>query len=309
METAVDGHAGVEPVLWRYGVVEVAWLEHGTWLTPARAPEQAVGLLLAYGGTVQVGLEDQGRAPAPVCAAPRGREGPFAHGERFRDLVGDSGWLWDGRAPLVVWPCPPGRGLLVRLPVEVLAARLGGVAVHHGLVLRADQGSGAVCAQMLAALAAQAPLLSPAQRQALGDSALDTLVVWLRGEHLARAHLSPRHSEQLAAICDYIECYLDDDQLCPRTLANRFGISVRYLHRLFAPTGTSVARWIAIRRLETIRGELLQRGGSRGTIRDVATRWGFHDMAHFSRAFRQHFGEPPWSYLRRRTGRVPHVEL
>ncbi|NWF78580.1 MAG: helix-turn-helix domain-containing protein [Chloroflexi bacterium] len=183
------------------------------------------------------------------------------------------------------------------------------MAVHHGLVLRADQGSGAVCAQMLAALAAQAPLLSPAQRQALGDSALDTLVVWLRGEHLARAHLSPRHSEQLAAICDYIECYLDDDQLCPRTLANRFGISVRYLHRLFAPTGTSVARWIAIRRLETIRGELLQRGGSRGTIRDVATRWGFHDMAHFSRAFRQHFGEPPWSYLRRRTGRVPHVEL
>lgn len=305
----MDGHAVGEPLFWRYGVVEVAWLEHATWLMPARAPEQVMGLLLAHGGTVQVGLEDHGRSPAPVCSAPRGREGPCAHGERFRELVGDSGWLWDGRAPLVVRPCPPGRGLLVRLPVGVLAARLGDVAVHHGLVLRADQGSGAVCAQLLAALAAQAPMLSPAQRQALGDSALDALVVWLRGEHVARAHLSPRHSEQLAAICDYIECYLDDDQLCPRTLANRFGISVRYLHRIFAPTGTSVARWIAIRRLETIRGELLQRGGSRGTIRDVATRWGFHDMAHFSRAFRQHFGEPPWSYLRRRTGHVPCMEM
>mgnify|MGYP005843335839 FL=1 len=305
----MDGHTVVEPVFWRYGVVEVAWLEQATWRMPVRASEQALGLLLAHGGTVQVGLEDHGCVPAPVYAAPGGREGSCVRGERFRELVGDSGWLWDGRAPLVVRPCPPGRGLLVRLPVGVLAARLGDVAVHYGLVLRTDQGSGAVCAQLLAALATQAPTLSPAQRQALGDSALDALVVWLRGEHVARAHLSPRHSEQLAAICDYIECYLDDDQLCPRTLANRFGISVRYLHRIFAPTGTSVARWIAIRRLETIRGELLQRGGSRGTIRDVATRWGFHDMAHFSRAFRQHFGEPPWSYLRRRTGHVPYMEM
>ncbi len=303
----MDGHAVVEPTLWRYGVVEVAWLEQAARLMPTRSPEQTVGLLLAHGGAVQIGVEEHWWASAPVCAASVSEDGPGSYGERVRELVGDSGWLWGGCAPLVVWPCPPGRGLLVRLPVGVLAARLGGVAVRDGLVLRADQGSGAVCAQVLTALAAQAPLLSAEQRQALGDGALDALVVWLRGEHVAHAHLSAYHSEQLAAIYDYIERYLDDDQLCPRTIANRFGISVRYLHRLFVPTGTSIARWIVIRRLETIRGELLQCGGSRGTIRDVATRWGFHDMAHFSRVFRQHFGEPPGAYIRRRVG-VPHLK-
>lgn len=308
METAVDGHTVVELALWRYGVVEVAWLGQAARLVPTRAPEQAVGLLLAYEGPVQVRVEEPWQPPAPARAVSAGTDALRSYGPWTRDLGVNSGWLWDGRTLLTVWPCPPGRGLFVRLPAAVLTARLGGIVVHNGLVLRADQGSGAVCAQLLAALAAQATLLSAEQRQALGDSALDALIVWLRGEHTARAQLSARHSEHLAAIYDYIECYLDDDQLCPRTIANRFGISVRYLHRLFAPTGTSVARWIAIRRLETIRGELLQCGASRGTIRDVATRWGFHDMAHFSRVFRQHFGEPPWAYVRRRVG-APYLEV
>jgi len=216
-------------------------------------------------------------------------------------LIPGTAWLWRESAMFVVTPRTPGRALIVRLPAEALIARLGSIADLDRRPLSFDQGSGAICFTLLVALIAQAPLLSHEQRQTLGDGALDAIVVWLRSEQTVRARLSAHRRELLNAICAYIERYLDDDQLCPRTIANSFGISVRYLHALFTATGTTVAQWITIRRLETIRSELLLRGGERGCIRDVATRWGFHDLSHFSRVFRQHFGTPPLTYIRQRT--------
>ncbi|MGQ9481102.1 helix-turn-helix domain-containing protein [Chloroflexus sp.] len=56
-----------------------------------------------------------------------------------------------------------------------------------------------------------------------------------------------------------------------------------------------------IRRLETIRSELLLRGDDRGCIREIALRWGFHNLNHFSRVFRRYFGLPPLTYIRQRT--------
>lgn len=218
------------------------------------------------------------------------------------ELGSGAGWMWDGHASLMITPHPPGRALLALLPVATVTARLGSITGLTGRVLSATQGGGAICAHMLAAFATQAPLLNGEQRLALGDGALDAIIVWLRSEQKMIGHLSTHRRELLTAISAYIERCLDDDQLSPHAIADRFGISVRYLHMLFASTGITVARWITIRRLEVIRSELLRRGGDRGSIRDVATRWGFHDLPHFSRVFRQHFGEPPSVYVRRRTG-------
>ena len=357
----MERHNVVEPALWRYGAVELTWLEKAVQFAPTLASEQHLTLVLADGGTVDITIAGEdattlarvpdpahsgneqpqlsipnkpigetpiassslhvrcgdadhvGETPASLPQMPlveplRQAPNRFEAGDltdalppQSNTLIPGTAWLWRESATFVVTPRTPGRALIVRLPAEALIARLGSIADLDRRPLSCDQGSGAICFTLLVALIAQAPLLSHEQRQILGDCAFDAIVVWLRSEQTVRVGLSAHRRELLNAICAYIERYLDDDQLCPRTIANSFGISVRYLHALFTATGTTVAQWITIRRLETIRSELLLRGGERGCIRDVATRWGFHDLSHFSRVFRQHFGTPPLTYIRQRT--------
>ena len=70
------------------------------------------------------------------------------------------------------------------------------------------------------------------------------------------------------------------------------------LHLAFAGTGTTVGRWIRDRRLRVCYRELA-RAGTHQTVTDIAFRWGFNDMAHFSRTFKQAFGVTPSGVLSR----------
>jgi len=49
----------------------------------------------------------------------------------------------------------------------------------------------------------------------------------------------------------------------------------------------------------SVSGDLGRRAGSHQTVTDIAFRWGFNDMAHFSRTFKQAFGVIPSSVLSR----------
>jgi AraC-like DNA-binding protein len=73
---------------------------------------------------------------------------------------------------------------------------------------------------------------------------------------------------------------------------------VRYLHRLFKPTGRSVGDWIRELRLEACR-ESLSTGERALSLGELAYRWGFSDQAHFCRAFKARFGIPPGEARRR----------
>lgn len=76
-------------------------------------------------------------------------------------------------------------------------------------------------------------------------------------------------------------------------IAESVGLSPRQVHRLFADEGMSLMRWVWVQRLEQCYRELSQEDQSKRSISDVAYTWGFNDQAHFSRAFRKHFGVSP----------------
>lgn len=94
----------------------------------------------------------------------------------------------------------------------------------------------------------------------------------------------------------FIERNLENPDLKPPYIANALGMSLRTLHLVFAEQGHTVAGWIRARRLERCRAELTK---SRGlyTVSEVAFKWGFNDAAHFSRAFKAHYGVSPRSFL------------
>jgi AraC-like DNA-binding protein len=76
-------------------------------------------------------------------------------------------------------------------------------------------------------------------------------------------------------------------------IATELGCSRRYLYKAFEGEPTTIADYIWEMRLSRSR-EDLRRGQQ--TITDVAYSWGFSSSAHFSTAFKEHFGLTPSEY-------------
>jgi AraC-like DNA-binding protein len=93
-----------------------------------------------------------------------------------------------------------------------------------------------------------------------------------------------------------IEQHLDRPDLSPAWLSAMLGISVRQLHLLFEPSGTTCARYVQTKRLERACA-LLSRSPHR-PVADVAFACGFDSLTTFYRAFRGAFRMSPSDFRR-----------
>lgn len=87
----------------------------------------------------------------------------------------------------------------------------------------------------------------------------------------------------------YALAHLSDPDLGPEQLARVHYVSVRYVHKLFAPLG-GVSTWIRERRLEGAAHDLRS---TERTVSEIAARWGYRDPSSFARAFRHRTGLSP----------------
>jgi AraC family transcriptional activator of tynA and feaB len=93
-----------------------------------------------------------------------------------------------------------------------------------------------------------------------------------------------------------IDARIADPALSPVDVAGSVKVSIRQLHRAFAEHGTTVSRSIRSRRLDGCRREIVQRHGVERSLTQISHRWGFTDLAAFSRAFKAEFGISPRQY-------------
>jgi AraC-like DNA-binding protein len=141
---------------------------------------------------------------------------------------------------------------------------------------------------------AQIPFLSPE----LGDAVLQNLcgLVALACGASEEGRWSGRESlraARLEAAKRYIDQHLAEPGLTPATTAAALGISLRHLHVLFEPTGTSFSQYVTQRRLLQCRAAFTSPTGIRRSVADIAFGWGFNSLASFYRAFEREFGMPP----------------
>jgi AraC-like DNA-binding protein len=80
--------------------------------------------------------------------------------------------------------------------------------------------------------------------------------------------------------------------LTPEKVAGALKVSVRQLHLLFEPSGTSFSQYVLRRRLEACRSALSNPIEGR-SVTNVALAWGFGSLRTFNRTFRQAFGATP----------------
>ncbi|MDQ1129802.1 AraC family transcriptional regulator [Microbacterium sp. SORGH_AS_0888] len=115
------------------------------------------------------------------------------------------------------------------------------------------------------------------------DSALELLRMMLAPAGGAGAHR--------AGAIAWIRRNLGDPSISVTVVADAVGVSERTLARAFAASGGTVARTILDLRLERAH-RILSRPGS-PAVQEVAVACGFVSASHFSRVFRERFGQPP----------------
>ena len=98
---------------------------------------------------------------------------------------------------------------------------------------------------------------------------------------------------KLRQVKDHIALHLSEPDLTPARVAAAMKISVRQLHLLFEPTGTSFSEYVLGRRLEECRAILESSSSRARSVTDIAYAWGFNSLASFYRAFGRRFGVSP----------------
>jgi len=109
-----------------------------------------------------------------------------------------------------------------------------------------------------------------------------------------------QNNSLLSAMQDYVSHNIADPELSARKAASQFGISVRYVHKLFSCCGTTFNAYVCAARLDNIRKDLLCPSWDKRHVSDLAYRWGFNDLSTFNRSFKRRFGCAPTKFRARR---------
>ena len=202
---------------------------------------------------------------------------------------------------LLYWPAafgplcaPPGRFRLVLLGFSGLDPRWAGLREiedeARAVVVR--PGPRPVLSGLLATIADAAEGggegVLAALESALAEI-LSSVLGALGGGPAARAALRRR-------ILRAIERRLDNPHLNLARFAEAEGVSARAVEKLLEEDGRTFSQHLRNRRLERAAEALVDPAQAALAVGEIGFRWGFPDPAHFSRAFRQHFGTTPSIY-------------
>jgi AraC-like DNA-binding protein len=191
--------------------------------------------------------------------------------------------------------------LIVMLPRAMLTER--GIALDP-LMARRLGGSGGVSTLALQTMRnAFAELPSMPETAARGVGEAITQLVHLSLLDLAGQATAQTQREALRErIKQYVAQHLADPALTVDQLARALNCSRRQLYNAFAEEPDGVAGYILARRLEACRRVLADRAQDHRSLTDIALGFGFQNMAHFSRVFRNHLGLPPSDFRRQAAG-------
>lgn len=185
------------------------------------------------------------------------------------------------------------------IPKVSVRALLPEVDSYTARTLRSDRGVGAALRLLVDELIDGNQQLDEDSLALVADAVPGLIAATLRSQGRFEAslpgqcRLTHRHR-----VRRFVQTHLADPNLCPEMIAAGVQLSTRYIYELFADEPHPLMKMIWFDRLERCRCELADRTFDSRSVSEIALHWGFSDMGHFSRSFKQRFGRAPRDYRR-----------
>ena len=142
--------------------------------------------------------------------------------------------------------------------------------------------------------------LQPGAAAAVRRHLFDLASLVVSGGNIADVDVPSVQEIRLATAIALIEGQFCDPGLTPAVVAANLNISTRYLERLLESSGRTFSARVMDLRLDAAHRMLDDPAARHLRISEIAARSGFTDLSHFSRRFRQRYGEPPSAVPRSR---------
>lgn len=187
----------------------------------------------------------------------------------------------------------PVKRIVLRLPRTELKRR---GRISQNICCRAYRGAtgtSGMASNMMISMEQHCRRISPMMHQSLASTLLD-LILFSEAEDMAEASpLSQSSEATLQRLRAVVLTHLSDPDLSAERAAALTGISVRYAHKLFSSTGTSLNRWIQQERLAACHRCLGNPAHAHRSITEIALSNGFNDSGYFSQLFSRRYGISP----------------
>lgn len=207
--------------------------------------------------------------------------------------VRSGGWaIYDTTASYAVDNPERSEHLIVMLPKDQMAERSLRLDRLMARQVGGASGISRVALETMRNTYQELPAMSEAAARGAGEMIMQLVRLSLLELADKQTDMTQREA-LLDRIRDHVARHLRDPELSIEQIARTLNCSKRHLHNAFTRGDETLSGYIQQQRLQACIQELRQ--GSRGAraITDVALSWGFSNLSHFSRTFREHTGMSP----------------
>jgi AraC family transcriptional activator of tynA and feaB len=183
--------------------------------------------------------------------------------------------------------------LIFAIPRSTLLSRFSRPDRCTAVRMQMTHGTAAVAANFLRTWSAHLEQFSQTTLDTLCETSLDLLGLALADIQPSGPKSSRSQTIALFEIKRYIEHHLSNPELNTAMISAGVGLSPRYINALFARENQSLMRYVLQHRLDRCHRDIANSPRNGLTISNIAFRWGFNDLSHFSRVFRKQFGLSP----------------
>jgi AraC-like DNA-binding protein len=178
----------------------------------------------------------------------------------------------------------------VRVPHAALAPLTKNIASEAGRRIRRDTAALALLEAYLASLPTR---LDDPQLKGLVTTHVYDLMALLIGASREGAEIAAHRSVKAARLQAIKAALTTNHSLSIHEIAQRQGVSPRYVQKLFEEAGTTFTEFVLALRLDAARTMLASPRFAHWTITAISQEAGFGDLSHFNRRFRARFDRTP----------------